>query len=159
MFNLITGLASIIGLGVSIWTLVVATGARKAASEARTAVFQGNAAEEFKNLSRIADEFLSHVESDQVAEAVVRARDLMSATSLASKRWSRFLTMEERTSLEEAYGQISVISRTLSTTDGELTPQKKAKLLKFCHPVVQAFSSAAGALFSKIEGPEEPLDG
>jgi hypothetical protein len=155
MFDLIAGIASIVGLAVSVWTLVVATGARRAAREAREAVRKGNAAEEFKNLSRVADEFLSHVEADQVPGALMRARDLMSAISLASHRWGRFLTVQGRNNFEEAYSQISVISRSLSTNGAPATPQQKDKLLKICHGVVGAMTKETGTLFSELEEPEE----
>jgi hypothetical protein len=155
MFNLIAGIASIVGLAISIWTLIVATGARKAAKEAREAVRKGNAAEEFKYLSRIADEFLGHVEADQVPAAMMRARDLMSAISLAGHRYGRFLSVQGRNNFEEAYGQISVISRSLSTNGAPSTPQQKDKLLKICHGVVRAMSNETGALFSDLEESEE----
>jgi len=155
MFDLIAGIASIVGLAISVWTLVVATGARKAAKEAREAVRKGNAAEEFKNLSRISDEFLSHIESDQVPGALMRARDLMSAISLASNRWGRFLSVQSRNNIEEAYSQISVISRSLSTNGAPATPQQKDKLLKICHGVVGAMTKETGTLFSELEEPEE----
>jgi hypothetical protein len=155
MLDLIAGLASIIGLGISIWTLIVATGARKAANEAREAVRKGNAAEELKNLSRVADEFLSYIEAGEASAAVLRARDLMSATSMASRRWQRFLTVEDRNKLEEAYAQISVISRSLSTNGAPSTPQQKDKMLKICHSVVRAMSEGTGTLYSGIEESEE----
>jgi hypothetical protein len=155
MFNLITGIASIVGLAVSIWTLIVATGAQKAAREAREAVRKGNAAEEFKNLSTIADEFLGHVEADQVPAALLRARDLMSAISLASRRWGRFISVDGRNNFEEAYVQISVISRSLSTNGAPSTPQQKDKLLKICHGVIRAMSNETGTLFSELEESEE----
>ena len=123
MFNTIAGIASVIGLGVSIWTLIVATGAKKAAGQAREAVRKGDAAEDLKNLSTIAKEFLSHIEADQSQTAVLRARDLMSATSLASRRWGRFLSVEARNNLEEAYGQME---RHLAVTIREWCTDKSA---------------------------------
>src|SRR5882762_5356481 len=151
MFSLIANVASVLGLIIAIWTLVVATGAQKAAKEAREAVRKGNAAEELKNLSRIADESLGYVEADQVVAALMRARDLMSAMSLASRRWGRFLSVEARNNFEEAYGQISVISRSLSTNGAPSTPQQKDKLLRICHAVISAMSKEAGTVFSDLE--------
>jgi hypothetical protein len=155
MFNLIAGTASIVGLALSIWILIVAAGAKKAASEAREAIRKGNAAEEFKNMSRIADEFLGHIETDQIPAAVLRARDLMSASSLASRRWGRFLSMEGRNNLEEAYSQISIIARSLSTNGAPATRQQKDKMLKICHGVVRAMNRETGTLFSNLEESEE----
>jgi len=155
MFSLIANVASVLGLIIAIWTLVVATGAQKAAKEAREAVRKGNAAEELKNLSRIADESLGYVEADQVVAALMRARDLMSAMSLASRRWGRFLSVEARNNFEEAYGQISVISRSLSTNGAPSTPQQKDKLLRICHAVISAMSKEAGTVFSDLEESEE----
>jgi hypothetical protein len=155
MFNLIAGIASIVGLVISIWTLIVATGAQTAAREAREAVRKGNAAEEFRNLSGLANELLSHVEADQIPTALMRARDLMSAMSMASSRWGRFLPVGSRNNFGEAYAQISVISRSLSANGVPSTPQQKDKLLKICHGVIQAMSNETGTLFSDLEEPEE----
>jgi hypothetical protein len=148
-------IAAVCDVALSIYVIVIATGARKAAMDAREAVRKGNAAEEFKNLSGIADEFLSHIEADQVPAALVRARDLMSAMSLASRRWGRFLTVQGRNNFEEAYAQISVISRSLSSNGAPSTPQQKDKLLKICHGVVKVMSTEAGTLFSSLEESEE----
>ncbi|MGA2481947.1 MAG: hypothetical protein ABSF92_02365 [Candidatus Acidiferrales bacterium] len=155
MFNLVAGIASVVGVAISIWTLIVATGAQRAAREAREAVRKGNAAEEFQDLSRIADEFLSHIEADQVPAALVRARDLMSAISLASRRWGRFLSVEGRNNFEEAYAQVSIISRSLSANGAPSTPQQKDKMLKICHGVIRAMSNETGTLFSELEESEE----
>jgi hypothetical protein len=155
MLDLIAGIASIVGLGISIWTLVVATGAQRAAREAREAVRKGTAAEEFKNLSRIADEFLGYIEADQVHAALMRARDLMSAMSLASHRYGRFLSADGRNRFEEAYGQIGIISRSLSANGPPSTPPQKTKLLKICHGVIRNMSNETGTLFSELEEPEE----
>ena len=155
MFNLVAGIASVVGVAISIWTLIVATGAQRAAREAREAVRKGNAAEEFQDLSRIADEFLSHIEADQVPAALVRARDLMSAISLASRRWGRFLSVEGRNNFEEAYAQVSIISRSLSANGAPSTPQQKDKMLKICHGIIRAISNETGTLFSELEESEE----
>jgi hypothetical protein len=155
MFDLIAGIASIVGLAISILTLIVATGARKAANEAREAVRKGDAAEEFRNLTGIANEFLSHIESDEVPAALIRARDLMSAMSVASRRRGRFLSVEASNNFEEAHAQISVISRSLSINGAPSTPQQKDKLLKICHSVIKAMGSETGTLFSTVEESEE----
>jgi hypothetical protein len=129
-------IAALGDVALSLYVVVIATGARKAAMEARQAVRKGNAAEEFKNLSEIANEFLSHIEADQVPAALIRARDLMSAMSLASRRWGRFLSVDSRNNFEEAYAQVSIISRSLSSNGPAATPQQKEKMLKICHGVV-----------------------
>ena len=156
MLNLISTIASIMGLAVSIWTLLVATGARKAANEARQEIRKGNAAEEFKDLATLAAEFLSHVEANEVSAALVRARDLMSGMYLASRRWTQFLSVESRNNFEVAYGQVSVISRSLSASGAPDTPQQKDKLLRFCHGVVGSISKEAGLVLSQLERSEEP---
>lgn len=151
MLNVIASLASIVGLFVSIWTLVVARDARAAANEAREAVRQGNAAEEFSALSTTAGEFLAHVEKDQVAEACIRARDLMSAMSISSRRWRRFLSGESRKRFDEAYEQISIISRSLSANGAPASPEQKTRLLEISYGVVKTLGTEAGAFFSRVE--------
>lgn len=95
MFDIIAGTAGIVGLGLTVWTLIVAKQARTAAREARAAIRMDNAAEEFKKIAIIANEFLGHVELDQVDSAYVRARDLMVAMSIAAQRWKSLIPENE----------------------------------------------------------------
>jgi hypothetical protein len=114
-----------------------------------------NAAEEFKNIATIANEFLGHVETDQVSSACVRARDLMSAMSIAGQRWKRLIPEAEVVEYEEAYAQIGVISRSLSTRGAPEDAQQKQKLLRICHAVLETLGKRAGTLFSEVETRKE----
>jgi hypothetical protein len=151
MFDIIAGTAGIVGLGLTVWTLIVAKQARTAAREARAAIRMDNAAEEFKKIAVIANEFLGHVEMDQVDSACVRARDLMAAMSVAAQRWKSLIPEDEVIAYDEAYAQIGVISRSLSTNGPPENAQQKQKLLKISHSVLETLGKRAGTLFSEVE--------
>lgn len=155
MLNAVGSIASVLGVALSVAILFVAKSARRAATDAKEAVRRSSAAEEFRNLNRLAGEFLSHVESNQVDAACVRARDLMSAMSISARRWGRFLPDHGRKELDEAYAQLSVISGSLSANGPPASPQQKEKLLRICHGLVKVVGTQAGTLCSEVEEPEE----
>ncbi|HEY2496195.1 MAG TPA: hypothetical protein VGK24_03925 [Candidatus Angelobacter sp.] len=149
MFSLIANIASLAGVFLTIWALIEATGARRAAQEAREAVWLGNAVEEFKSLNKLASEFLGYVENNQIDAAALRARDLSAGILTAKQRWRRFLSDKRIARLEEASAQVSVISRTLVTQEGPSTLTGKQRILRFSHEVVQIIAEEAGTISSE----------
>jgi hypothetical protein len=151
MLNLIGNLAGIAGLVLTIFTLIAATGARKAALAAGEAVRHGTAAEEFRSLNKLASEFLSYIENSQIEAAAVRAKDLLAGIVAAKQRWRRFLSTERVIKLEEASTQVSVISRSLMAKGAPASQGEREKLLKFTHLVVRLIAEEAGTITSESE--------
>jgi len=149
MLSLIANIASIAGVFLTIWALVEAKGARRAAQEAREAVWLGNAVEDFKSLDKLASEFLGYVENSQVDAAALRARDLSAGILTAKQRWQRFLSEKRMARLEEASAQVSVISRTLLAREGPPTQNARQRILRFSHEVVRIVAEEAGTISSE----------
>jgi hypothetical protein len=106
--SLVGNLASIIGVGASGWSVFAATGARKAAREAKNAVHAQSAADEFKVLLRLAGEYNIYVRAFKVGEIAVRGRDLMSGMVHARGRWVEHMTTDHADYLDKAISKLEV---------------------------------------------------
>jgi hypothetical protein len=151
LFNIIGGVASLFGLVISVWTLIVAQSARKAALEAKEAVYEGSAAEELHLLTRLANDFLNSVQNDRTAEGLVRSRDLIAGIALSKQRWSRFLDKGSRTKLEKASLQIRIAARVLATKGAPDNDKEKERLIEIADEIVNLLGTEAGKLSSLQE--------
>ena len=80
-------LASIIGLVVSVWTLIVATGAKKAAQEAIRESRRQKLSEELQNAVYRLEQLGHHILLRKWEIAYIRAQEIASACSLVLRRW------------------------------------------------------------------------
>ena len=151
MFDVIAGWASIAGLGLTIWAIVAATGAAKAARQARAEVRKSNAADEFKHLQYLGGELLSFLEQGQVDAALVRSRDLTTAMRNAARRWQSLITAADARRYEESALQVSVIARMLASHGAPDVPREKQKMLAICHEVLSVISAVSGSVTARIE--------
>jgi hypothetical protein len=158
MFTAISGAASIIGLLLTIFTLIAATSAASAARDARAEVRKSNAAEDFQHLQLLANDFLGSVEGDRIDAALIRSKDLMSAMRIASRRWKPLISDENGRKYEESALQVSVIARALATIESSVTAKDKQRLLTICHEVLSTISTVAGSVIAEIES-QGDLDG
>jgi hypothetical protein len=146
-FDIIAGIASLLGLAVSVWTLREARSAKRAAQEARLAVFQGSAADDLENLTRLATDHLRSLYDGNSAEAIVRLRDLSALIPLVRHRWNRVLKTEGRVRLDEAALRLKVITRAISN---EREPDVKM-LIDAGHAILTAIAETNGLLRSEID--------
>ena len=153
--SLTADLSSIAGLIASIVAVIYAKSAEQAARQARREVRRGNVSEALAELSKTATLLRSTVENDQIAEAIVRSRDLIAELSRSRLRWERYLPTASAVRLDESREQISVISRSLATRGAPETPQKKDRLLRICHEVVVVLGEESARILSAIENEGE----
>jgi hypothetical protein len=81
VFDIVAGVASIVGLCFSILAFVEAWSASRAARQARDAILSRTVAEEVELACVKGDQLLDLLEHDRFLEASLRARDLTSALS------------------------------------------------------------------------------
>ena len=87
---------------------------------------------------------------------MVRARDLVSDVSRYKLRYDRFLDPTSKSRLDEARGQISVISRSLATKGIPATSNEKNRLLRICHEdVVTVLNEESARIIAAIEKEDE----
>ena len=154
-FTIITGIASILGLGFSIAAWHEAQRAASAAQEARKAVRKSNAADVLKDLNRDAAELLAFIQSSQYQAAGVRARDLFSQIRSAKGRWERFLAQEGPGNLDEAQARVKKISNFLVSPDVNVSEDAKKKLMEYGHVVVGILADQSSKIVAMIEVEEE----
>ena len=81
-----------VGLALTILAIVQATGAKRAATEAREAIYQRNAADALAETVRLAEQCVEYLLLERPSEASVRARDLVLRIPRDRARFDRFLT-------------------------------------------------------------------
>jgi hypothetical protein len=154
VFDIIAGIASIVGLVLTGITLSVAKDARDAAREAKEAVYKSNAESDFEVLTRLASEFLDKVQNDHASEALLRGRDLIAGMAIARKRWDRFLDKSGQVAMEEAGVQIQIAVRVLASYGANPTPKQKDRLCKIAGDILSWLGTESGKIRSSIERTE-----
>jgi hypothetical protein len=79
------------GLLLTVWAVIAARGAKKAATEAREAIWQRQASDAFFELAAIADRVSELVQLEVSPEAAVRVRDLLARIPKDRARFEGFL--------------------------------------------------------------------
>jgi hypothetical protein len=150
---IIASLASIIGLFFSLqaWRSakraeVGAKRAEDAARQAREEVRRGNAADDLQTLTAMAKDLLTCVENGHIQAACLQARDLVSGVNEAKGRWQGIFPADTRGELNATGKQVSVVARNLSIRGGEITPEERDRLLRFCHGVVTTLATETGKI-------------
>jgi hypothetical protein len=94
--------ASVLGVAIGIWTLVAATGAKRAAEDARRAARNRNLVEELELAERKIHEIGAFLIADQWPFVQLRAMELASSCQSVVTRWPEGLSIERRNNLLEA---------------------------------------------------------
>jgi hypothetical protein len=100
----------VVGLGLTLWAVWQATGAKQAATEAREAIWQREASDSFSELERTAGELALLLQLERPNEAAVRARDLVARIPRDRARFERFLgsDFDKLKAIESAFQQLAV---------------------------------------------------
>ncbi len=98
------------GLALTVGAIWQATGAKKAAEEAREAIWQREASESFSELERAAGELALLLQLERPNEAAVRARDLVARIPRDRTRFERFLAKDsdKLKAIEAIFQQLAV---------------------------------------------------
>ena len=135
------------GLALTAGALWQATGAKKAASDARQAVYRRNAAEDLARISDLSAKFLMAIETGQIVLALHVAREFL-ATCGAVREHHRDLLGKDGGKLEAAAYLVASASRGIQ--DG----YEVADYIESAQRVLQDLSGVAGAANRKIDEEE-----
>jgi len=111
-------LASVVGVGVSVWTLVVARRAREAAIEARTEARRSSLAEELRDAHRKAEQVGIFVIQRKWDIVFLRAQEITGVTGLVLSRWGADLGEDSRSRMLECGVLASSIAKAASGIAG-----------------------------------------
>ena len=133
LFEFIAGLASILGLFMSLGALLQAHGAKVAASQARDRILARTLGDEFELACVKMDQLLDFLRHDRVAEAEIRVDELASFLSEIPHRSAPYLGEASRNDLLNERAQMEIIGQACSASRGQvLGPKDKESLIEMC---------------------------
>jgi len=99
-----------VGLALTVATLLFAKGAKKAATEAKEAIWKREASDSFSELSGLAAELVQMLQFERPIDASVRARDLVTRIPRERGRFERFLAddFDKLKALESDFQRLAV---------------------------------------------------
>jgi hypothetical protein len=152
IFNLLAGLASIIGLYFSIVASRKAGQAAAAANEAKQAVRETNAVEELRRLAGLANEMKREIQDSQWRTARLRCDDLAHGISFGKQRWQKMAPTDASGQLGSALGKVNSLARAISGDPQAIDEEMRTKLLGVCHDIFIKLADAAGRMQQVVEG-------
>lgn len=145
-------LASIVGLGISVWTLIVATGARKAAQEARGEARRQMLTEELQNAVYRAEQLGHHVLLRKWEIAFIRAQEVASSCSLILRRWTDTLSVPSKDRILLAQAQAGSIAKAaMRANAAPPTDQQLQRIVDAQQRAFQLLSAEKGESLGAIE--------
>jgi hypothetical protein len=116
----------VVGLAFTLWAVWQATGAKKAATEAREAVYQRNAADALEEIVKLAEQISESLLLEWPSVAAVRARDLVARIPRDRARFERFLAADSDRlkALESIFQQLAIRLSSSRFLDGKDEPQR-----------------------------------
>jgi hypothetical protein len=137
------------GLMLTAGALWQATGAKKAALQARHAVYRRNASEDVKTLERLAADLLTAIETEQYGLASHQARDFIS-DCLDVREHHRERLGTDGGKLEMAFVLVRAISSGMQKSEAN-----RASLIETAQRVVGDMGSLSGILSRSIDEEEQ----
>jgi len=140
----------VVGLGLTLWAVAQATGAKAAAQRAEKSVRRHNAEVDFASLARMAKELHSYVEGGMMSEARLRTTDLRSDLAIAIRLHESFLG-NQRHQLEDKHLDLTLVAAGLNRKSGELSQSEKVRLLGITGAILDLLAGQCGELRSSVE--------
>jgi hypothetical protein len=151
-FDLVVGLASIIGLYFSIRARQEARLAKEAARAAKNEIRKSNAEQELRALNERAKALLQAAQKDELIAARLLCIELHGTMIQSSHRWKEFLGDAGASKINEGARKIKEISISLSTRKTTLTVDERDRTVAFCHDIIALLAEESGKLLLKLEG-------
>jgi hypothetical protein len=136
------------GLALTIGAIWQATGAKRAAQDARKAVYRRDASDDAKRLERLASGLLTAIETDQFDLASHQARDFISEC-LSVREHHRVRLGSAGGKLDMAFVLVRAISREMQAG------RSRDGLIVSAQRVVEGMSGLSGILSRNIEEEEQ----
>jgi hypothetical protein len=138
------------GLVLTVFALLQATGAKKAAQQASKNIRQHNAEVDFNSLARIAKELHGYVEDGRMSEARLRTTDLRSELATAIRTHGRFVA-NELSRLRERQIDLKLITEGLNGGPETLSSTERIRLLRITGEILEALAGLSGQFRSQVD--------
>ena len=160
LWSFIGNIASVAGLGLSIWVLIVATGAKRAAQSASRAARRRDLVEELEDLSHKFQQVGTLIHQEQWIAVQMWVDEVTASCRVMLTRWPDHLSSERRNDLMSATTLISSIAKAIASVEGgQFTLQLKKR---FADTQIRAsghINSALGEAKRKQERDGEVTNG
>lgn len=161
-FNIVAGIASIVGLVFSLGALLAARRAAQkaedagdrasqAAREARDAVTVRTVAEELQVACERLAQLLDLIQHDRVPEATLRAQELVTVLSEVPYRRGAHLDETRQSELLNARTQLQEIHVALASSRKTLTTDEKRTFIEICLSVDESLRKNLGIIKGEID--------
>jgi len=138
------------GLGLTLWAIWQATGAKAAAQRAEKSIRRQNAEVDFASLARMAKELHGYVEGGKMPEARLRTTDLRSDLALAIRVHQAFLG-SQFVQLRERQVDLALVTEGLNRTAGVISQSERVRLLGITGAILDLLAGQCGKLRSSVE--------
>lgn len=136
--------AGVVGLGLTLWAVWQATGAKSAARDARQAVYHRNSAEDLGGIRDLAFDLLNALQTERYELALHIAGRFISSCSIARERHRGFLGGEG--------GKLELAVDLVATVSQKMQPgADRMNLIADAQRAVRLVSSVKGVLDRDIE--------
>jgi flagellin-specific chaperone FliS len=141
------------GLLLTVATLFFAKGARKAAIEAREAIWKRGASEALSELERISKELILYLSAERYKEASVRLLDLMERMPLVRERFKGFLRgdFDKLKKVESSLQQLATKLRTPASLEDE---ESISAMIETASQANTDLQEVCGRLLAKLDKEE-----
>jgi hypothetical protein len=150
-FNVLAGIASIVGLLLSGLAALLAGRASTAAKDARRAVLVRSLADELEQACTLAEQLFDFVQHDRLREAALRTNELTSRLSELPPRRSPFLSLDDRNRLLTFRTQLQTVGEAILKREHRRESLDKEQVLKVMQNVVSGLREVLGGIRSQIE--------
>lgn len=151
-FEIVAGVASVLGCIISIGAFYQARSASIAAKEARNATIGRTLADELESACGKADDLYIFLAQEQFLQAAHLAHQLTSALSEVRIRRGSLLTMDRRNDLLSIRTQIQIIEEQIFSLHGQsATGKQKERLLHFCRESATKLRENLGTIKGQMD--------
>lgn len=149
-FDWTAGSASIAGLGYAWWASRQATGAKRAAEEAREAVYRRNAADAMVEIVRVAEQLSTSILYERRIEATMQLRELLFRIPKEREEFAVLLA-SDADKLRDVESSCKLWADFLGRGEFPLNASEKRHLFNETLSAVQELSAIQGRLRSAID--------
>ena len=159
-WTVIGTLASVIGLGIGAYVIVVARGAREAAQAANALGRKRNLAEELESASQKIQQVGNFIQQGQWVPVRMRTEEILASCKVALSRWPDHLSESRKNEILSAASLMQSITLAVgSCTESEMTGPQKKKIRDAHIRASGHISSALGEARREEERDSEATDG
>jgi hypothetical protein len=155
VINVFGCLASVAGLIVSVLALFAARSAKRAAEEARDAVYRENLKQELGEMTVLASQMLSAIRRKDSETVGSAATTLLANTEHAISRWGGYLRQEQLDKLKDVAELIASINRTVLLQGIPTDSPPLKRMVDQCQNAMRTMNSVLGSIQIESESTYE----